>query len=406
MPAVRQPLRTALAQPKTQAPELRIVAPSYENGASGYYRVVLPLATLSRQGRAQSVWRGLLGLPENPSDDAQTTKRLAQILSWGNVYLLQRDCRPDMIPIVQKARASGRIVAMDIDDDVLAFSHIAEPEVSAFWQSHAEDLKRMINEVDLLITTTEALRKNYSQYLSRDAQAIAIPNYLDTDNPRWSVTRDLPPDRFRFGWMGGPTHGEDLELLREPLTSLLAAYPYAQFKCVGLVPSWVKDLSESLPGQILIDPGYSDLNSYPSRMGDFHVGLIPLARTPFNDTGKSDLKFLEMAYLGMPTIVSKGPTYQSCAVHKKTALLAEDSDSWYDAMEMLLQDRSLYVSLAEAGHAYVLQRRAISRYAYRWADAFWSTLARRHRALSRDRIVTPHSDIAVLRHPTRVLRPS
>src|SRR3546814_8283247 len=59
---------------------------------------------------------------------------------------------------------------------------------------------------------------------------------------------------------------------------------------------------------------------------DYAVGVAPLSDTTFNRS-KSDIKFLELAALGIPTIASDVAPYRSIR-HGETGLLVKEDHMW------------------------------------------------------------------------------
>jgi len=353
----------------------RVIAPSYEMAASGYYRVVLPLYTLNKQARVQAVWRGQIdATDEQLSQDKEAQRALLGLLQWADIYMLERESRESFIAILRKAKELGKRVVMDIDDHVIDFVHINEPTVSSYWQSNLAGLMAVMREVDEMIVTTPRLAREYRQYIADNASITCISNYIDADHPRWKKAYRLrqerqPDDLLTLGWMGGPTHLDDLKILHEPLKAAMKKHPI-RFKCVGLQPDWLDDLPQD---RVIRDSGYTAIDDYPSRFYDFDIGLIPLSRTPFNDIGKSDLKFLEYGILGIPSIVSRSPAYES-AKHKSTAWVTSN-DAWPTAIDAMLQVRD---SISHNVRQYVIKSRSIEHNAYRWGRVFDAVRRRYH----------------------------
>ncbi len=372
-------------QSRRQQP-LRVIAPCYELAASGYYRVLLPLKVLLDRGAIEAVWKGMLPCKpgEKPERGSRLANLMAQLLNWANVYFLEREERENLIPILEKAKRLGKAIVMDIDDHVVAFPDIPQRQVSDFWKERVPYFLKILQQVDLLITTTDRLARSYKEYLGDGAETVSIPNFIDTRHPRWQVQPSEKTDgTITIGWMGGPTHIDDLELLREPLSIILNRYPKAVFKCVGLIPEWL----DSLPsGQVVRSEGYSGLADYPKRFADFDIGLIPLTDNEFNRKGKSALKYLEYSMFGIASVVSKVPAYWGAVSRKRGFLTPNTTEDWIKSIETLITREALRKSLGNAAKDYVLKQRSIDGNAYRWAAAFEQ--ARRIRR-SRNQILVP-----------------
>lgn len=79
-----------------------------------------------------------------------------------------------------------------------------------------------------------------------------------------------------------------------------------------------------------------------------HIGLVPLLETPFN-SGKSHVKFLEIASMGGVGVYSRRPPYEDIVEHGVDGLLVEDDPrAWLDALQSLVHDREWARQMAEA----------------------------------------------------------
>lgn len=360
---------------------LRVIAPRYENLASGYYRVLLPLKTLLDQGAIQAVWRGML--PHDSEGKLITDEKaralMLKLLNWANVYFLEREEQADtLLPIIEKAKQIGKAVTMDIDDHVVSFPDIPFESVAAFWKENVPDFLRILGKIDLLITTTTRLAAAYQQYMEPGSKAVCIPNCMDTYHSRWKVEKPETNGQLIIGWMGGPTHKDDLELVREPLKIILNQFPNTCFKCVGMKPEWLDELPQA---QVITDSGYTHLTEYPAHFVDFDIGLIPLIDNDFNRIGKSDLKYLEYSMFGFPSVVSNVPAYQSSVQHKRGLMVRNTTGEWVRGIRTLVTRQSLRRSLGLSAKAYVEGHRSIRFHAHRWAAAFKEALTIRRRKL-------------------------
>lgn len=352
--------------------KLRVLAPSYEMGASGYYRVELPLILLRHQKRMDCIWRNLLQINDDMiRNDSDLRARLMSLVAWADIIFLERESRENMASIINRCRESGKKIVMDIDDHVTRFVDIPSEQVAEYWRENSHGFLSILGLVDGLICTTDRMANFYQEFMKEGAKAYCIPNYIDTSTPRWknAIEKRLQihnDDVFIVGWMGGHTHAKDLEIVRPALKRAIASLPI-MVKFVGLVPEWASELPQD---RIICDSGYTTLDQYPSRYCDFDIGLIPLERNEFNDIGKSDLKFLEYGILGIPAIVSRSPAYNSVA-NKKTGLIVDDdADSWYNAIKYLIENEKLRKAISSNVIKYVFRQRSADNNVYRWADVF------------------------------------
>jgi glycosyltransferase involved in cell wall biosynthesis len=116
---------------------------------------------------------------------------------------------------------------------------------------------------------------------------------------------------------------------------------------------------------------------------NWDLAIAPLAESPFT-LCKSDMKFLDYSALGVAGIYSRVPAYEATVNHLETGYLVEnDSNAWEAAIEQLLEDDTLCLTLSTNAEEYVRSNRMLEQTAHCWRDAIISTFtASRKRGLS------------------------
>lgn len=113
--------------------------------------------------------------------------------------------------------------------------------------------------------------------------------------------------------------------------------------------------------------GWVPLEGWPSALASFDVGIVPLQPSVFN-AGKSALKMLEMAAVGVLPIVS--PTPDNVRLAKLgLGLPAESPEQWQTLVGAAVRDNEMRAEMA----ADIRQRAATQTYeahAGRWWDAW------------------------------------
>jgi glycosyltransferase involved in cell wall biosynthesis len=99
------------------------------------------------------------------------------------------------------------------------------------------------------------------------------------------------------------------------------------------------------------------------------VAIAPLGDDTFT-RGKSDLKYLDYAALGIPGVFSDVRPYRETVRHRETGLLAaNEPEAWAEALEEVVSDAALRARLAEAATRDVHGHRMLKTNATRWSDA-------------------------------------
>ena len=73
---------------------------------------------------------------------------------------------------------------------------------------------------------------------------------------------------------------------------------------------------------------------------DWDIALVPLENSPFNQC-KSELKFIELAVLGLPGVYSDICVYNTVVEDGINGFLASNEDEWIKKIEMLILDKNL-----------------------------------------------------------------
>lgn len=342
------PLEVALiawrtTHPRREKPVLYLLPSLRGDGlptGSGYVRVILPYQSTA----VLRDWRVL------------QTNVLPQPGS-GQVVLIQREAIGTTIETLQKWlpgwKAAGGKLIYEIDDDLLDADGLRVRNHAGDVEATATKVRFLASHADVVHVSTESLAARMKPF---NQQVRVIPNALDDElwrltKPRqlgWGSFRRLPEGPVRIGYIGTPTHDEDLDLITEAMRAIEAKYGSAvEIEVIGgfqkRIPTFGKRVS--LPKK----------NDYPNFVRWLHervnwdVGIIPLAETPFN-ASKSYLKFLEYAALNMAIIVSAGTTYSAVAVNRKNStVVASSKDEWVLALSELIDNpktRAAYAASA------------------------------------------------------------
>lgn len=341
-------------------------AVSWRSSATGYYRSFSPMYVLKH---AYGVLDSATGfdLPDNE-------QIWANHINLSQVLLLEREFESDLIPALSRYSKSNGPILYDIDDHILAFSSIKkfhtfeEGFIRDFWESgNTERLSAVMGMSDLIVTTTQPLSDWYSS--KSGIHSVCIRNAIDTVATRWNVEFSKKEDRdyIIIGYMGGATHGADLDLLEPVIDAILEKYPNVKFKFIGYAAHFLFDLIEKWTrDRIIPDFGWSGLEKYPQRMYDIDIGLAPLANNDFNRIGKSDLKYLEYTMSGACTVASNLGQYKEAIKHKKNGLLAKTTDDWIWALSYLLDNPDEITRIHKNAVDDVLTRRSVMETAKDW----------------------------------------
>ncbi|MDB5661604.1 MAG: glycosyl transferase [Cypionkella sp.] len=187
-----------------------------------------------------------------------------------------------------------------------------------------------------------------------------VPN--DLDARFWRNYRTLPNMAFgdgpvRFVYMGTATHDHDFNLVL-PAFEKLAETHEGQFE---LTLIGATRYAQQKPWLHRLPPprkrgDYPNFVRWFVNRGPFDVGIAPLQETPFN-SAKSDVKFLDYSAIGLLSVVSCGPAYSDVLSQGLAVGCEGNTDSWYDAMVDILENRGQFNAMRQKAYDLVWQQR-------------------------------------------------
>ncbi len=321
-----------ITHPRREKPVLYLLPSLRGDGLptdAGYVRVVLPYQSTS----VLRDWR------------VRQTTALPQPGS-GQVVLIQREDFGHSLEALQKWlpswRAAGGKLLYEIDDDLLDAEGLRTRHHAGDVEATTAKVRFLASHADVVHVSTEPLAERLKPF---NQQVRVIPNALDAELWRLSAPRQhdqgpfrrQPDGPVRIGYIGTPTHDEDLDLVTEAMRAIEVKYGAAvEIEVIGSFQNRAPTFGKRV--------GLPKKNDYPhfvrwlNERVHWDIGIIPLAETPFTES-KSPLKFLEYAALDMAIIVATGSTYCAVARDKENCVMAQSSkDAWVQAISKLIEN--------------------------------------------------------------------
>lgn len=342
---------------------------NYDNYGPGYYRCAVPGLLMRRIGYAEVVYR-----EEVPTD----VNSINKAIDWCDVLFFQRVTDLQAIEVFKQVQAKGKAIIFEADDYVDDIAQTSDPRVKMYWNKEAvSNFTACAQGADGLILSTQKLTEVY-RLKTRNKNSFCVPNGLDTRNIRWNIEHNKFDKKgyLTLCYMGGSTHGQDLDIIKDPMISILNRYKDVKMKFLGYVPDWAADLPEN---QVIIDGTWRTILEYPEAMADVDIGLVPLKSMPFNIIGKSCLKWLEYTMVGAATIASKVGETGTEIQSRKTGLLASTQEGWEQYMKQLIENPDQITMLNKAAVQYVLNYRSIDVMIDKWLYTVNTIIDRREK---------------------------
>jgi glycosyltransferase involved in cell wall biosynthesis len=154
--------------------------------------------------------------------------------------------------------------------------------------------------------------------------------------------------RPAVGYQGGASHGADVGVVAEPVRRFLKRFPGWDLRLGGTDYRPTFKVGDQARFSHWV-PVYDDPPGYYGTL-DFDIGLAPLALRAF-DASKSNVKVLEYAARGIPSIATDCDVYRSFIRHGENGLLVKAEHEWLRYLSILANDDALRLKMGEAARA-------------------------------------------------------
>jgi glycosyltransferase involved in cell wall biosynthesis len=181
---------------------------------------------------------------------------------------------------------------------------------------------------------TTNLRKIYKSYI-HEKRIEVMPNCIDFE--LWDkLNNNNGHKKIRIGWSGGGAHKLDLAIINNIIPEILDKFKNVEFMIFGALPDYMKATD-----RILHHSQWFGINEYPQELAKlgFDIALAPLKDNEFNRC-KSNLRWLEMSALKIPTVCSNVEPFKKSVISGSTGFLANTRNEWLEAIESLIVSKT------------------------------------------------------------------
>ena len=298
-----------------------------DTGGSGFWRMVLPASHME--------------LPGHFIDISAAAVEFDQLLEY-DIIAVQRLHEWDAFHLLEKLKKARKRVVYDIDDDLYCLPD-HNPSSRIFGKDQQFALRACMRIADVVTTTTELLANRMRAELPEcdPDKFVVIPNALDPDD-RWMETENTgsPDGNLRIFWQGSKTHDRDWGECIEAIDTMMAEFDNLRLMILGHLPVVIQERANTplYKGRIEF-MGFSDPETYFELIKHVRAdaGVAPLTDEQFN-AGKSAIKVVENALIGIPTVASDCEPFSSVIDDGETGLLATTKGDWEVSLRSLLTD--------------------------------------------------------------------
>ena len=347
--------------------------------ACDYYRVQLPLRTLSKNGDVS------LAVLDNKAKPNEIEAALQ-----ADIFVARGVAEANMLENLKRIQKDGKKIVLDYDDNLLKVSPLSEHyrehgtenvkitmpdgKDKVIWEDGVNiDLKRNKESLevfkealfmaDAVSVPTDILADAYKDYTRK---TIVVPNCIDT-----KIWQPLPlkeTDEIRLYWSGGHSHYEDWFLLKDIMPDIIKDYPQVKLVLMGTkFDGTLKGIPEDRieHHQWVPTPAYP----YKTMILNPSIAVIPLVENDFNKC-KSAIKWIEMASLGVPSVTSHVSPYKEIATEENGVFVENSYGAWNKGIRMLLDDRILRAKIGGEAQRTVYDKFDINKEYKRWENAY------------------------------------
>jgi len=256
--------------------------------------------------------------------------------------------------VLDLAHRRGKIALFETDDLIFepalvqhdSYYRSLAPTVAQEYLRNIHLNLEMLKRCDYALTTTDylahALQQHKPALINRNAVGVewlcrAEEMYNTVEPPRYHIV---------IGYISGSTsHNRDFQIATDALLHILDKYPQVNLHIVG--PLELDQRFARFGTQVQQTP-FIPWEDIPRAIRATHINLAPLELdNPFCQS-KSELKYFEAAFLGVPTLASPTEAFQFAIRHGDTGFLARDTQEWISYLELVIRDPACRVAIGQA----------------------------------------------------------
>jgi len=282
----------------------------------------------------------------------QDAHRCRQAIDRASAVIIYRAAAlPAVMHAIIYASALGVPTFYDIDDLIFDHVHYPDPFDTFEGQISAEEYAGLQFGVPLIrfcialcdagIASTPALAE-FVQPLVKQKTCYVVRNAFDLRNERY-LSLEYKPFSGElvtiFYGSGTKAHNKDFnDLVGPALTKIMHEHKNVRLVIAGYLTlhSDFKKFSDRVL-QLGFDP---DVNLYWEVLSGADINISVLSRRVTTDA-KSEIKWLEAAMFGIPSIVSKTRTFEEIITDKMDGYFAETCEDWIEVLDTLVRDEGL-----------------------------------------------------------------
>lgn len=360
--------------------DLKLAYFCFDDGGCAYYRAILPFGTIGKKA----------GLPIFPVRKGATAVDIETVFKANVVQFARMSPHETLQGHMKLMKNMGIKLVFEYDDNVFEVNpyspHYLDYGTEEFTDEYSgikiwengkngfdiEKNRRRLDSIkegcelsDLITVTQPHLAEVFKKY---NDNVVCLPNCVDPALWQKLPLKRSNPDEVRLFWAGGCSHYIDWLHLVEPLRIVMEQNKNVKLVVMG--QAFEATLRELPQDRVEIHP-WVHFEAYPMRVSilDPDISLIPLDDNEFNRC-KSNIKWVEMAAMGVPSVVSAVSPYIEHYNGKNMVAVDNFDDAWIQGMNALINDRILRAKIGAEAQQTVMDKFDINKEYTQWLDAY------------------------------------
>ncbi|AWN48945.1 hypothetical protein DK419_23460 [Methylobacterium terrae] len=314
-------------------------------------------------------------------------KYMADLMKIDYTIFYRVPAFPDVVDAIEKTAEIGIVTIYDIDDLVFDSAYFPPGFETYVGLIDARQHAAMACGVSLFaeaaglcdygMASTASLARHLERRV-RTGTVFHQPNALSGAHMvSLRQERAAPPGDVVTVFYGSGTkaHKLDFERLIEPALARLFEAHGARIRVVVIGEITISDLLRPWADAIIASRPIANVASYWDLLREADINISVLVPDAFNDC-KSEIKWMEAAMFGIPSVVSSTQTHREAIVEGETGFLCETSEAFYAALDRLVRSPEERHRIGAAARRVVLEAYGLERQAGRLSEAIDRTSAR------------------------------
>lgn len=336
------------------------------------YRVEHAIQALTTAGW-QANWRAVddpLVLSQADTADVVVAFRTA----WNDTLAtVATRCRQRGIPLVYDVDDLIFDPALMNDGSIAVLSALPDADRRQFVAA-AATRRTMIEHCDAAVVSTRPLADATARLCPH---SFVLPNSLspEMESAALAAVASVEKDSARDGRLrlcfasGTPSHNRDFAVAAEGIASLFASRPEPRLVVIGDLDIGIYDCLRPFADRLDWRPRVPLMELF-AEVARCDINLAPLeSGNPFCE-GKSAVRCLVAAAVGLPTVASPTVPLREAIIPEETGLLARDAADWKNQLDRLLADAAFCSRLGKAARIHALADYGFTAYRERVAGIF------------------------------------